>query len=457
MTGMKYKLIRAGKRDPHYLKGLRVRYYRLQALRDIPEHGVKAGDLGGFITKGVHLSHYGSCWVGGEAHVIGRVEIINNAYVGGNATVSCHMKSSKIVVSENAKIIDKARVITVTNMAGQDMDIVTIITGQARISGKAHCQSIYEASGYAEISDNAFIEEFSRVTGTAKVFENARIGHNAQISGKSEVYGDTKIKAYCTIEDSVVLGNTLIEKSCMITSSIVEDTAVVKEYANLLQTVITGNAVVPIGERLNKGLPDNSGIMSTQQVLDEVSESPKKSVPASSVPSLASSTVSQAVSSTAEPLEALALFNELKDSIAAYETDVVKLIKYPAMVDQGISETLAMTLALKKATRLSNMPRSKSFADAVEILEEKFVVAESHAIKMASTILSEEGLKKTQKAKDLFRIASNGASTEQEKKVAFIQGFKQLEGIIAVPEVAVDTFRVKIGLQELEALSLGED
>jgi hypothetical protein len=43
------------------------------------------------------------------------------------------------------------------------------------------------------------------------------------------------------------------------------------------------------------------------------------------------------------------------------------------------------------------------------------------------------------------------AATENEKINAFKQGFKQLEGIIIVPEQAVTALRVKAGIAELEA------
>lgn len=40
MNDMKYKLVRAGRRKANYESGMTFRYMRLQALKDIPEHGV---------------------------------------------------------------------------------------------------------------------------------------------------------------------------------------------------------------------------------------------------------------------------------------------------------------------------------------------------------------------------------------------------------------------------------
>ena len=43
--------------------------HRIRALKDLPEHGVKKGDLGGFIEHENNLT--GDAWVGGNAWVSG--------------------------------------------------------------------------------------------------------------------------------------------------------------------------------------------------------------------------------------------------------------------------------------------------------------------------------------------------------------------------------------------------
>lgn len=430
MNGMKYKLVRGGRRKPHHESGLTFRYFRLQSLRDIPEHGVKAGDLGGFITKDVHLSHYGSCWIGEEAHVIGNVQVKDDAYIGARATVSCKMPDSEIIVSGKAKIFGKAQVITYTTEKRADPKMVTEIKDNAKISGNSQCFNMVEVSGNSQIQDKAII------------------GFNSSVIGASKISGSSNVHSDSLIVDSVLSDNSVVGKHCNLTESIVSGISIVKDQSILLQTELTGNAIVPLGERLVKGKVDKSGIKPAGDSLT-MHIDPDDPFEVYTEPSAPK----HEAGPTAIPLsqESVALLTEVKDSIASYETDIVKIIKYPAMVDKSIPETLAMNVALKKAIRLSSAPSSKSFQTAVETLEEKFMVAESNALKMASTLLSEEQLKKTQKAKDLLRIATNEASTENEKKVAFVQGFKQLEGIIAVPEIAVDTFRVKIGLQEIEA------
>lgn len=399
MAEPKYKLVRAGRIQSNHEDVGKLRLLRLQALRDIPEHGVKTGDFGGYISKKVNLSHEGSCWVGEDAQVSGQVEISDSAYIGGRATVTCNMTGSKILISGEAKITGHSRVMTYTNDKGEDPKMITEIKDRAEVSGEAFCRGVFE------VSDNS------------KVYGNARVIEKVRISGDSEVYGSAQLNRECTIVD----------------------------------TIINGHAIVGTGEQLRNGKVDKTGIRGTVEI--QTGNNPATYLPNDVVGSsvVTGQTFDTATPISAEAQEALSLLHEIKDNMASYETDIVKLIKYPAMVDKGIPETLAMTVALKKVERLSVRPASDEFREAVEMLEQKFLVAESNAIKMAATILSEDQLKRTQKAKDLLSIASDDASSETEKKVAFVQGFKQLEGVIAVPESAYDTFRINIGLKEIEA------
>jgi hypothetical protein len=62
-------------------------YKRIRALRDIPRYNVKAGDLGGFLESEKNLSHYGDCWIVGNAIVFGDACVSGNAMVSGDACV----------------------------------------------------------------------------------------------------------------------------------------------------------------------------------------------------------------------------------------------------------------------------------------------------------------------------------------------------------------------------------
>ena len=59
---------------------------RIMALRDIPRHGVKAGDLGGWIEKEENLSQNGAdSWVADDAIVFDKAKVIAvpDAHGGG--------------------------------------------------------------------------------------------------------------------------------------------------------------------------------------------------------------------------------------------------------------------------------------------------------------------------------------------------------------------------------------
>lgn len=63
-----------GEKTKHYvevlLKQLNAKkLHRIVALRDIPRHGVKKGDLGGYIENEDNLSQEGDCWIAEEAIV----------------------------------------------------------------------------------------------------------------------------------------------------------------------------------------------------------------------------------------------------------------------------------------------------------------------------------------------------------------------------------------------------
>lgn len=60
---------------------------RIRALQDIPRHGVKAGDLGGWVQSESNLSQEGDCWVGDNAQVCERALVCEDAGVFGTAQV----------------------------------------------------------------------------------------------------------------------------------------------------------------------------------------------------------------------------------------------------------------------------------------------------------------------------------------------------------------------------------
>jgi conserved hypothetical protein len=95
--------------------------HRIRATKDLPEHEVEKGELGGWIEKYENLAD--NAWVSENA------KVFDNAVVFGNA-----------IVFENARIFDNAMIFGDAIVYGN-----AIIYGNARVHGKS------------EISENACI------------------------------------------------------------------------------------------------------------------------------------------------------------------------------------------------------------------------------------------------------------------------------------------------------------
>lgn len=420
----KYELIKVGKSKIHRSDQTR-RFYQVKALRNIPEHNVKAGDLGGFVTHKKTLSQEGSCWISGEAQAVGsHIRIIEDAFIGDKVVLQTFSSSfrnfSPIVISGNAEISENA----------------TVTSSYTWIHAPDKCV----------------------ITQNAKIYGNAYLDSAVEVKGASKIYGEAKIiKAY-EIDNCEIYDNVVIYRECYVKNSSVFGNTVVQEEAKIRSSVICGDAVIYKSQIITEGT-----VIEGQQVLKEGYKEPDSTFV--QIPSIESLLQLEAPAISGETGKTqnkelppagnavspgiMKAYREVCENIDSYRTDIVKIIKYPVMTDQRDAHTLDMMVALKTAQRLEE-DDPKEFKEAVLTLEKVFMKAESNARRVASSLLSDSEKRKTEKAKDLFQVASDEASSEQEKKVAFIQGFKQLEGIIDVPDVAVDTLRIKIGLKELE-------
>ena len=120
--------------------------HRIRALRDIPRHGVKAGDLGGLVEEENNLSQDGDAWISDDARVSG------NACVFGYACVH-----------DNARIYGYA-----------------CVSGDAKIFGNT-C-----VLGDAWIFDDACVYGDACIFGDACVYGDAYISGNAKVSASSD-------------------------------------------------------------------------------------------------------------------------------------------------------------------------------------------------------------------------------------------------------------------------------
>lgn len=411
-TNKKYRLLKKEliiPNSPGWNSTRTMEVYRIQALRSIPSRGIKRGDVGGYVSSPETLSHGGTCWIGYNAAAIGHVQIFDDAYLGDRSLVLCSFTESVIIIKDSVRILDDAKISVAKPSADKENPkMVSRFSGNVSIFGNARISSLDEASGNVRIFENAHINLALKVSGDVEIKGRAVLHRSSTVIGKSSISGD----------------------------------AIIGKGAVVIDCTVTGKA--QIGEEQTV-----SGGKFHEEV---IFMSPKKEIPKITIGEpvnlIKSKPVTSKVKTKAE--KAIELLEGIKKDIAAYETDIVKIIKYPVMTDRTDVNTMKMAKLLKKAERLSESPEDPDFEETVSDLEDAFLAAESNALKLAATLLSEADRKKTETAKSLLAIASDEGSSENEKKVSFKQAFKNLEGVIAVPEVAIDTFRMKIGLQEIE-------
>lgn len=73
--------------------------YQIKALKDIPVIGVEKGDLGGYVSSEISLSHSGNSWVFEGGYIGGSAIIEGDAIVGDGATVTgtAHVKDNAVI------------------------------------------------------------------------------------------------------------------------------------------------------------------------------------------------------------------------------------------------------------------------------------------------------------------------------------------------------------------------
>lgn len=424
MAEKKYKLKFAGPKKLHREDAFTTKnYYRLVALRDIPEHGVKSGDFGGLITSKVKLSQEGSCWVSDDAMVTGNVTITDGVLISGKATVEASGGNASILIKGNVRIAEQATVRQSALTFWNEKESLTIADN-------------------AQIFGNVLLINNRVISGNTKIYGSAQIMHGSSLKDNAEVFGNAYIH-----ENSEISGYSKISQNANIGASKIHDTHISGMNHILNQTINNGN---------NPSLgikPAKASIMQKKDKINVFEAGGSKKGRGKGLFSFIDNAVTGKDTSEAESLaeKTMESYNSIIQEIASYETDIVKIIQYPVMVDRTDWYTRSMIIASNKAKRYMDNPAGKHFKDAVMELESAFLSAESNALKIASSKLSNEQKKRLGKAKDLFSLAENNAATAQEKKVAFQQGLKQLEGVILLPEIAVEAFKVKSGLKEIEA------
>ncbi|MBY0361844.1 MAG: hypothetical protein K2X45_08040, partial [Phreatobacter sp.] len=145
--------------------------YRIYAVVDIPRHGVKAGDAGGFIRRLSNLSQTGDCWIAEEGIVDEIATVEGNALVSGTAMVR-----NFTVVCENAHVTGEAHV-----------------ADKCMISEDGHVGEQAQVFGTCYVQGNAYVGGEATVLGNSVIYGNASITGTARITGHSWIAGNHSV------------------------------------------------------------------------------------------------------------------------------------------------------------------------------------------------------------------------------------------------------------------------
>ena len=147
-----------------------------------------------------------------------------------------------------------------------------------------------------------------------------------------------------------------------------------------------------------------------------------------------------------------------------YELDVSKLIEFPAMSDGRQPLTAAFLRARTVADRARPASADakltpEQFAEyrtAVTDYEVAFDVAERDARRLKDTGFTDVERKRLDTAKQLLGVAVDQAATPAERQLAYKRVRRELDGLIALSDDAIEVLETKVSL-ELPAKPSGAD
>lgn len=439
MSSPTYKRLRRETITDPFDKRKKIKVRRWRLLKDLPYFGLQSGAITGYLDDNLSFDADDECWIGKDAIVYGEVTLCDYASILGNAIVRGpdFGNDANLTIEGNARIMGGA------------------IVGYEKFD--VH-NELFQITGNTLITDYAKVSWPKRLRGSTTIRGNSTTGLDLESDGDVNIYGSARIGRGVTLKGAIHISEyTTLHDNVNIRSDI----------------NIRGNSVLHKGYELINGRVINKGTMPPVKKTPE--ELPlfvgDKIIKASSRP-LEESAVMEKVlfidgTSFDEGVDNSAELSSKKSSLSperqkwqdrldlakkqldSYESDIVKLIRYPMMTDLTNEHTANMVIALRDI-ETDSIKNDKEFADAVLSFERTFLVAESNARKIAATKLTDAERKKTADAKNLFAIACNEASSETEKKVSFKQGFARLEGIVSVPEKAIIAMQHRVGLAEIE-------
>ncbi|AJD93269.1 hypothetical protein JMA_39510 (plasmid) [Jeotgalibacillus malaysiensis] len=164
---------------------------QIRALKDIPRHGVKEGDIGGWVEHHFTLSQEGDCWIGANSHVF------DGSGVSDDALVS----ESKIMDLSHVK--GKAKVVDSIIMDGSTIEDEAVIR-KVNASGRIHVGKNVEISdttikGFLSAEESNVVIKSSALSGENRLSENTEIirstFHNVNLDDGVQSFKDAILEA----------------------------------------------------------------------------------------------------------------------------------------------------------------------------------------------------------------------------------------------------------------------
>lgn len=146
----------------------------------------------------------------------------------------------------------------------------------------------------------------------------------------------------------------------------------------------------------------------------------------------------------------MAKVHSIKSEWSSYELDLVKLLEYPSVTDMSVLSTAEFHKAMKNVNYLSTLESVKSgaalgdFREAVLDLDHKFDVMINEAKRTKWNGYSKQEQDSLRTAQNLLAIATNSASSANERQVAYKRLIKEVEGILVFPEKTVLELETKV-------------
>lgn len=153
---------------------VRGKGFQIIALRDIPRHGITAGDRGGFVQNKDNLSQDGDCWISVDSKVINDARVKDNALINGSCSIE-----------DKVEVKGDSLVKGICNLKGR-----VVVSGNTRIRGTVYID------GTTTLTDNVLIEGIVNILGRGYIagaacikggnYFDLFIGQNALLENSSD-------------------------------------------------------------------------------------------------------------------------------------------------------------------------------------------------------------------------------------------------------------------------------